>query len=166
MEQYGNALPPSDMAEYRQYVEALMQTLVDEYGIQRVRKWRFRVGSEIESPGHWKGTAEDFIDYLDVSMRAIRKIVPNAHVGVHTREPNYRAVSHRGVNYKGEPFVSFHREILNHCANNNLRIDSWGLSYYIQFDKPGHLMFRKHIINILLPHLSIIHSGMIIPKLT
>lgn len=76
VEQYGNALSPCNMAEYGQYVEALMQTLVDNYGVERVKAWSFRVGSEIESPGHWKGTAEDFIAYLDVSMRAIRKIVP------------------------------------------------------------------------------------------
>ncbi|MGB7396118.1 MAG: hypothetical protein WA913_17180, partial [Pricia sp.] len=137
IEQYGNALPPSDMKEYGQYVEALVKTLVDEYGMDRVEKWRFRIGTEIESPGHWKGTAEDFVDYLDVSIRAIRKIVPTAHVGVHTREPDYVAIPVKGLNYKGEQFVSFHNEILEHLHENNLSVDSWGLSYYIQFDKEG-----------------------------
>ena len=137
IEQYGNALPPGNMQEYGEYVEALMQTLVDKYGMDRVKSWRFRVGSEIESPGHWKGTAKDFVDYLDVSIRAIRKVVPKAHVGIHTREPNYEAISAKGLNYKGGNFVSFHNEILEHCYSNDLRIDSWGLSYYIQFDKAG-----------------------------
>ena len=137
VEQYGNALPPYDMAEYGQYVEAFMQTLVDNYGMNRVKNWRFRIGSEIESPGHWKGTAEDFIAYLDVSMRAIRKVVPDAHIGIHTRQPRYSAVSVKGLNYKGEKFVSFSKEILDHCSKNNLLINSWGLSYYVQFDKKG-----------------------------
>lgn len=137
IEQYGNALPPSDMYEYGEYVEALFQTLVDTYGMEQVKKWRFRIGSEIESPGHWKGSAEDFVKYFDVSIRAIRKIVPEAHVGIHIREPNYKAISHKGLNYKGQQFVSFHNDILEHCYNNNLHINSLGLSYYIQFDKEG-----------------------------
>tara|TARA_R110002049_G_scaffold225008_1_gene396845 strand:+ start:3498 stop:5225 length:1728 start_codon:yes stop_codon:yes gene_type:complete len=137
VEQYGNALPPCNLDEYGAYVMAFMQTLVDNYGMERVKTWRFRVGSEIESPGHWKGTAEDFVAYFDVSMRAIREIVPDAHVGIHTREPHYVAVSAKGLNYKGEQFLSFHNEIIEHCYTNNLHINSWGLSYYIQFDKAG-----------------------------
>lgn len=31
--------------------------------------------------------------------------------------------------------MSFCKEILEHCYNNNLYLNFWGLSYYIQFDK-------------------------------
>ncbi|MGB5943848.1 MAG: hypothetical protein WBG71_13280 [Leeuwenhoekiella sp.] len=137
VEQYGNALPPDNMDAYGDYIEALITTLVDRYGKEQVKNWRFRIGSEIESPGHWKGSADDFVNYLDISMSAIKNVLPEAHVGIHTREPNYVAVSHKGLNYKGEKFVSFHNKILEHCYNNNIQLDSWGLSYYIQFDQEG-----------------------------
>ena len=144
VEQYGNGLPPSDMGAYGKYVEALVETLVKNFGKDRVKNWRFRIGSEIESPGHWKGTAEDFVAYLDVSLRAIRNIIPDAHVGIHTREPHYEAIKHKGLNYKGKKFVSFHDEILHHCHKNDLHLNSWGLSYYIQFDKEGEFYANEN----------------------
>ena len=128
---YGNALPPANKEAYHDYIKALMTKLVDTYGEEMVLSWRFRVGSEIETPDHWYGTKQDFIEHFENTESAVRTVLPNALVGLHTRAPDYLYKNGAVLNYKGEPFASFAKDIIAYCADNNVKYDFWGVSNYV-----------------------------------
>lgn len=137
---YGNSLPPYDKAEYAEYIEALMTKLIDEYGKDEVKTWRFRVGSEIETPDHWFGTEADFVEHFANTEGAVRKVLPEAIFGVHTRPPSFIYKSGTVTNYKSEVIKSFANAIIEYADQNNIRIDFWGISDYpiITSEKTRH----------------------------
>lgn len=128
---YGNSLPPADKQAYHDYIKALMTHLVATYGEEKVLSWRFRVGSEIETPDHWYGTKQDFIEHFENTERAVRAVLPNAVIGLHTRAPDFLYKNGTVLNYKGEPFASFAKDLIEYCADNNVRYDFWGVSDYV-----------------------------------
>lgn len=131
---YGNSLPPADKQAYHDFIKALMIKLVETYGEEQVLKWRFRVGSEIETPDHWFGTKQDFIEHFANTESAVRAILPNAKVGLHTRNPGFLYKNGTILNYKGEPYASFIDDLIEYNDANNIKCDFWGLSDYIIID--------------------------------
>ena len=128
---YGNSLPPADKQAYHDYIKALMTKLVETYGEAQVLSWRFRIGSEIETPDHWFGTKQDFIEHFENTEQAIRAVLPEAIVGLHTRAPDFVFKSGTVLNYKGEPFASFAEDLITYAFDHNLRYDFWGISDYV-----------------------------------
>ncbi len=131
MSTYGNSLPPCDKVAYYNFIRALMLKLLDTYPQAEVESWRFRVGSEIETPDHWYGTEQDFIEHFANTEKAIRSVIPNAKVGLHTREPKFVYQSGTPKNYKGESIKSFHKGLIDYCYTNNVKYDFWGISDYV-----------------------------------
>ncbi|AJR04978.1 GH39 family glycosyl hydrolase [Siansivirga zeaxanthinifaciens] len=131
MSKYGNSLPPADKRAYHDFIKALMVKLVETYGKEKVLSWRFRVGSEIETPEHWYGTKQDFIEHFANTESAVRSVLPNAIVGLHTREHGFLKTG-KMLNYKGEPFASFIEDLIDYNFANNVKCDFWGLSDYIK----------------------------------
>lgn len=127
---YGNSLPPADKQAYSDYLAALIQSLVDKYGQETVLRWRFRVGSEIETPEHWYGTEQDFIEFFALSEQAIRSVLPDATIGLHTRHPDFEYRDGTVKNYKGESIASFANGLIEYCHDNGIRYDFWGISDY------------------------------------
>ena len=132
---YGNSLPPCDKVAYANFIKALMLRLIDVYGEDVVKTWRFRVGSEIETPEHWHGTENDFIQHFANSVTAIRSVLPDAIVGLHTRSPDYIYKKNDLGNYKGEQIKSFAHGIIQYCHDNKIRYDFWGISDYPNITK-------------------------------
>ncbi len=128
---YGNSLPPADKVAYHDYIVALMTELVANYGEDMVLSWRFRVGSEIETPNHWYGTKQDFIEHFENTESAVRTVLPNAIIGLHTRAPDFLYQNGSVLNYKGEPFASFAEDLIEYCFDNNVQYDFWGVSDYV-----------------------------------
>ena len=128
---YGNSLPPADKVAYHDYIVALITELVANYGEEMVSSWRFRVGSEIETPDHWYGTKQDFIEHFENTESAVRTVLPNAIIGLHTRAPNFLYKNGSVLNYKGEPFASFVEGLIEYCFDNNVQYDFWGISDYV-----------------------------------
>jgi hypothetical protein len=128
---YGNSLPPADQDAYYDYIVALMNELVANYGEEMVLSWRFRVGSEIETPDHWYGTKQDFIEHFENTENAVRSVLPNAIIGLHTRAPDFLYQNGSVLNYKGEPFASFAEDLIEYCFDNNVQYDFWGISDYV-----------------------------------
>ena len=128
---YGNSLPPADKVAYHDYIVALITELVANYGEEMVSSWRFRVGSEIETPDHWYGTKQDFIEHFENTESAVRTVLPNAIIGLHTRAPNFLYKNGSVLNYKGEPFASFVEDLIEYCFDNNVQYDFWGISDYV-----------------------------------
>ena len=128
---YGNSLPPANKQAYHDFIKALMTKLVETYGEEKVLSWRFRIGSEIETPDHWFGTKQDFIEHYANTVNAVRSILPNAKIGVHTRNPGFLFKNGTELNYKGEPYASFIEGLIDYNFQNNIKCDFWGLSDYI-----------------------------------
>ena len=128
---YGNSLPPADKQAYHDFIKALMTKLVETYGEEKVLSWRFRVGSEIETPEHWYGTKQDFIEHFANTESAVRSVLPNVKVGLHTRNPGFLYKNGTILNYKGEPYASFIDGLIDYNDANNIKCDFWGLSDYI-----------------------------------
>lgn len=151
MTSYGNSLPPFDKQAYFNFIRAMMLELVATYGKTEVESWRFRVGSEIETPDHWKGTKQEFIEHFANTEKAIRSVLPNAIIGVHTREPNFIYRNGTVLNYKGEKIESFAKDLIEYCYNNNIRYDFWGISDYILINQASKREISKKYDELFAP---------------
>ena len=105
---YGNTEPPADFQVYSSYIRQLTETLVQEFGCEEVRRWRFRVGTEPDlNPGHWSGTMEQYLAHYDYTVAAVLSVLPDADIGPgNIVDP----VKHANFN-------SWGTEIIEHCAN-------------------------------------------------
>ncbi|WPR70119.1 carbohydrate-binding protein [Flavobacterium sp. NG2] len=148
---YGNSLPPKDKVAYFNFIKAMMTELVATYGADEVLSWRFRVGSEIETPEHWKGTEQDFIDHFANTVRAVREVLPTATIGLHTREPDFIYKNGTELNYKGEPIKSFANGILDYCFANNIQYDFWGASEYVLINNSTDRNISQKYIKLFAP---------------
>ena len=128
---YGNSLPPCDKLAYSDFISELMRRLIDRYGRDMVASWQFRIGSEIETPDHWFGTKQEFIEHFKNVAKAVRSVLPEAKIGPHTREYDFVYTKNNYLNYKGEKVTSFASEILSQCKDENIKIDFWGVSDYV-----------------------------------
>ena len=127
---YGNSKPPNDYSIWRQYVNAYLQALVDEFGMSEVKTWRFRIATEPNyTPHHWRGTKEEFFKHYDITVDEVLKVIPDAIVG-----PG---------NLLTEGAATFTTEIIDHCATGTnyatgqigTKMDFFALSYYEKLDK-------------------------------
>lgn len=121
VETYGNAWPPNDPEAWAGFIEAMLKELVKTYGKNRVEKWRFCVGREIGTEGHWRGTKSEFFDHYSNTVKVIHSVLPKAKVGTHF----LWASSKKSY---GQDFVKW-------CKRNDTRYDFIGLSYYPFFHK-------------------------------
>jgi len=79
---YGNSMPPKDFKVWSSYVRQLVRTLVEQFGADEVKKWRFRVGTEPDLlDQHWSGTKEDYLAHYDHTVQAVTSIIPDAIIG-------------------------------------------------------------------------------------
>lgn len=132
VDDYGNAMPPDSAENWRKFIVAMMDTLKATYGNELLESWRFRVGTEIETSGHWAGTQMDFFNHYKNTVEAIHSVLPNAKVGAHFREADfvYKAGQEEHFDYKGNQIKSFGREFVQWAADNDIHYDFAGTSYY------------------------------------
>ena len=127
---YGNTNPPDDYTIWRIYINAFLQTLVDEFGLNEVKTWRFRVATEPNyAPEHWNGTKEDFFKHYDITVDEVLKVIHNAIIG-----PG---------NLLTEGVATYTTELIDHCATGTnyatgktgTKMDFFCISYYEKFDQ-------------------------------
>lgn len=127
---YGNTNPPDDYNIWRQYINAFLQTLITEFGMNEVKTWRFRVATEPNySPQHWNGTKEEFFKHYDITVDEVLKVIPDAIIG-----PG---------NNLTEGVATYTTEIIDHCANGTnyatgetgTKMDFFCFSYYEKMDE-------------------------------
>jgi hypothetical protein len=84
-----NIRPPADYQVYHDYIRALLQSLVSEFGIDEVRKWKWGVVSEYESL--WSFQAADqqpsttqaaYFKLYDYTVGALEEVLGQAYVKV------------------------------------------------------------------------------------
>lgn len=127
---YGNTNPPDDYDIWRQYINAFLQTLIDEFGYNEVKTWRFRVATEPNySPQHWNGTPEEFFKHYDITVDEVLQLIPDAIIG-----PG---------NMLSEGAATFTTELIDHCATGTnyatgetgTQMDFFSISYYEKIDQ-------------------------------
>ncbi|AJR04496.1 GH39 family glycosyl hydrolase [Siansivirga zeaxanthinifaciens] len=127
---YGNSKPPIDYNLWRQYINAFLNTLVNEFGMAEVKTWRFRVATEPNySPDHWRGTKEDYFKHYDITVDEVLKVIPDAIIG-----PG---------NMLTEGVAKFKTELIDHCANGTnyvtgqkgTKMSFFCISYYEKIDQ-------------------------------
>jgi hypothetical protein len=82
---YGQNRAPEDFEEYGRFIADLCRALVDKYGYERVNRWWFRFGTEMDNENHWESGAPDSLEkYLkmyDHGTAGLRSVLPDAPVG-------------------------------------------------------------------------------------
>jgi len=79
---YGNTLPPKNPKVWHAFIESAVRAMVHAFGMDTVKTWRFRVGTEPDLyPGHWSGTKEDYLKHYDYTVDAVTRVIPDAEIG-------------------------------------------------------------------------------------
>ncbi len=80
--EYGNTSPPDDYDVWFKYIQKFVAALVDEFGLEEVKTWHFRVGTEPDLfPGHWSGTKEEYFKHYDYTVAAVESLIPSPLIG-------------------------------------------------------------------------------------
>lgn len=116
VETYGNAWPPNDPEAWARYIRAMLRELVASYGRASVEQWRYCIGREIGTEGHWRAGKQAFFDHYRNTEQAIRSVLPNAQVGTHFL---WASSKH-----------SFGPDFVTWCRQHGVRYDFVGVSFY------------------------------------
>ncbi|MFG1707756.1 hypothetical protein ACFLIM_31580 [Nonomuraea sp. M3C6] len=74
--------PPKDFEAWGDLVRALVEHLVDRYGIRElVDHWAFEVWNEPNLAVFWSGTPEEYFLLYDVTAAAVKNVHPDLRVG-------------------------------------------------------------------------------------
>ena len=146
---YGNGLPPNDATAWNNYIRAFITELVERYGKERVLKWRFRVGSEIDTrPQHWAATREEFFDHYRNTVAAIKTVLPSAKVGAHFREASHKS---RYIDYTGNKEDAYAPHFVSWAKENNVPYDFLAISYYPHITHPHEMDMERVYANQIAP---------------
>lgn len=117
---YGNELVPDRLDDYGRFLEAAVRHLATSPKYKdQVADWQWKIGQEVDTRAY---TMERYFKLYRVSEQAIRRVLPQARIGVHI------GVAHE----KGwiPPF-------LRYCRQNALRCDFVGISCYRRLNRPN-----------------------------
>ncbi|MER7249673.1 xylan 1,4-beta-xylosidase [Kribbella sp. NPDC000426] len=80
--EYGAIIsPPASYQRWHDLVRALVQHLVDRYGLDEVLTWDFEVWNEANLEVFWSGTKAEWMQLYDVSAAAVKSVDPRLAVG-------------------------------------------------------------------------------------
>ncbi len=116
---YGNELVPDRLDDYGAFLEAAVRHLATSPKYQAlVPQWKWKIGQEVDTRCY---TRERYFELYKVSERAIRRVLPDARVGLHLGR----------VDTEEGWLPSF----LRFCHQNELRCDFVGASRYYQLQQ-------------------------------
>nr|WP_081983969.1 hypothetical protein [Massilia sp. JS1662] len=76
-----NITPPTDYADWGNFLKAFVQHLIDRYGSAEVRQWYFEVWNEPNLGFFWSGTQADYFELYKASVTALKSVDPKLMVG-------------------------------------------------------------------------------------
>ncbi|QNE18403.1 xylan 1,4-beta-xylosidase [Kribbella qitaiheensis] len=80
--EYGAIIsPPKSYQRWGDLVQALVQHLVDRYGLDEVLGWDFEVWNEANLSVFWSGTKAEWMGLYDVTAAAVKSVDPRLAVG-------------------------------------------------------------------------------------
>lgn len=103
------AYPPKDYSKWADAVAALAQHCLQRYGANEVSQWLWELWNEPDI-FYWRGTRQEFARLYEVTVTAVRSVLPTARVG----GPAVTA---------GENGVGFLRDFLAHADRRELPVD-------------------------------------------
>lgn len=128
-----NVRPPDDHRVHAEYISALVQAMVDEFGIDEVRTWRWYIGSEFDFRAWWQAadetpetSAREFLKFYDWTVYAIERVLGSngGPIGSHGMLTNDSL-------WDAEIFFEHCRSGTNYATGGTgTRLDFFGLSYY------------------------------------
>jgi hypothetical protein len=116
---YGNPWAPNDPVAWNTYIKAMLNELINTYGREQVGRWRYCVGREIGTPGHWRSGEAAFFAHYKNTEQAINEVLPEAQVGTHLLWGSNK-------NSYGQNFIPW-------CKANGAKYDFLGISYYPKY---------------------------------
>lgn len=80
-----NLYPPDDYNVYFNYIQAMAQTMVDTFGLEEVRTWRWGCFTEYENGDWFQGTCEDYCKIYDYTVAALQSVLGfDIRIGAHS----------------------------------------------------------------------------------
>jgi xylan 1,4-beta-xylosidase len=76
----GWAYPPKDYQKWSELVFQFARHLRERYGDDEIKTWLWELWNEPDI-GYWKGTPEEYFKLYDVSVEAVQRALPEAHIG-------------------------------------------------------------------------------------
>lgn len=116
---YGNPWAPNDAVAWNTYIKAMLNELIKTYGREQVAQWRYCVGREIGTPGHWRSGEAAFFAHYKNTVQAIKEVLPEAIVGTHLLWASDK-------NSYGQNFIPW-------CKANGVKYDFLAISYYPKY---------------------------------
>jgi len=131
-----NVRPPDDYEVYADYLSALAQVMVDEFGIKEVGQWRWFVGTEMDNAAWWEaadGTAEttarEYNRFHDWSVYALERVLGAdlGPIGAHAMMSG----EYSGALWNPELFFEHCASGTNYATGQKgSRFDFFAVSYY------------------------------------
>ncbi len=116
---YGNELVPDRLEDYGKFLEAAVRHLATSPKYKDLAPhWKWKIGQEVDTRFY---TRERYFELFKTSEQSIRRVFPNAQIGVHFGR----------VDAKDGWLPSF----LRYCRDNQLRCDFVGASRYYQLQQ-------------------------------
>ena len=151
----GWTYPPKDYQKWGELVFQFTKHLRERYGDTEVSTWLWEVWNEPDIP-YWKGTQEEYFELYDYASDAVRRALPNAHVG----GPDATG--------PGSPnSIAFLKAFLDHCAHQkNYATGKTGAPLeFVSFHPKGAPKFEDgHIRMGIQRHLAAVEQGFQIVK--
>jgi xylan 1,4-beta-xylosidase len=76
-----NGAPPKDYGKWADFIAAYARFLVDRYGRDEIRTWRFEIWNEPNLNDFWRGDQAEYFRLYSVTTRALRAVEPALQVG-------------------------------------------------------------------------------------
>lgn len=76
-----NGAPPKDYDKWRDFIAAFATFLVERYGREEIRSWRFEIWNEPNLDGFWRGDQAEYFHLYDVTAGALRGVDPQLLIG-------------------------------------------------------------------------------------
>ncbi|GAA0620686.1 xylan 1,4-beta-xylosidase [Kribbella sandramycini] len=73
--------PPASYERWHDLIRALVEHLVDRYGLEEVLTWDFEVWNEANLEVFWSGTKAEWLHLYDVTAAAVKSVDPRLAVG-------------------------------------------------------------------------------------
>ena len=131
-----NVFPPDDdmYDEYKQYIENVLQYLINRFGLDEVRKWRFGVMTEYENADWFYVLDSSGNQNAELTMNAYFKIYDNSVEALENTlgKENVYVGAHSMTVTEG---LWDERRFIDHVAETGVQLDYLSVSFYDT--KPG-----------------------------
>lgn len=118
----GNISPPARMEEWTDLIRAFTLHIIERYGLEQVREWKFEVWNEPDLEDFfWSGTKEAYFAFYEATAGTIKAIDPTLQVGG------------PAVVYMSLQDTDFTEAFLTYCKQKQVPIDFF--TYHVYTEK-------------------------------